>query len=132
MHQVLLFKQFCAFEVRAVGLWLARRVYGGDIQGRSAVTRVTRHHITSHSFYAHTSPTHSLRHTFSTGPSPEDLAFVQQALQKQGGPTIPPSAFAQTAPPYDPQLHRGKRGNMPRVDLQNPQTLGLMQLLGLR
>lgn len=70
-------------------------------------------------------------HCYSyAGPSPADVAFVAEALRKQGGPTIP-NNFVQTAPAYDPQS-RAKRGNMPRVDLQNPQTLALLEMLGLR
>lgn len=64
------------------------------------------------------------------GASPEDIAFVTEALQKRGGNTIPQN-FAPTAPAYDPQS-KAKRGNMPREDLQNPQTLELLQMLGLR
>jgi len=55
---------------------------------------------------------------------------VTEALQKRGGSTIPKN-FAPTAPAYDPQS-KAKRGNMPRVDLQNPQTLELLEMLGLR
>lgn len=76
--------------------------------------------------------THSgarLHCTFS-GPSPADVAFVTEALQKRGGPTIP-NNFVQTAPAYNPQS-KAKRGNMPRVDLQNPQTIALLDMLGLR
>jgi hypothetical protein len=64
------------------------------------------------------------------GAAPADVAFVEEALQKAGGPTVPTN-FVQTAPAYDPQS-RAKRGNMPRVDLHNPQTTALLDMLGLR
>lgn len=64
------------------------------------------------------------------GPAPADVAFVAEALQKAGSSTIPTN-FVQTALAYDPQS-RAKRGNMPRVDLQNPQTTALLNMLGLR
>lgn len=67
---------------------------------------------------------------FAAGPSQEDLLHVQQALKEKGGPAIPQN-FKQTAEPFSPTSGR-KRGNMPRVDLQNPQTLAIMELLGLR
>lgn len=64
------------------------------------------------------------------GPSAEDVAFVAEALQKRGGSTIP-NNFAPTAPAYNPQSS-ARRGNMPQADLRNPQTVALLEMLGLR
>lgn len=55
---------------------------------------------------------------------------MDSALQQCGGAAVPLN-FVQTAPAYDPQS-RAKRGNMPREDLRNPQTLALLEMLGLR
>jgi hypothetical protein len=55
---------------------------------------------------------------------------VQAALQQAGGPAIPHN-FAMTAPPYDPASGQ-RRGNMPRMDLRNPQTEALLAMIGLQ
>lgn len=55
---------------------------------------------------------------------------MAEALQKRGRSTIPTN-FVATAPAYNPQSG-ARRGNMPQADLQNPQTVALLEMLGLR
>ncbi|PNW87402.1 hypothetical protein CHLRE_02g146950v5 [Chlamydomonas reinhardtii] len=64
-----------------------------------------------------------------SGPRPADLEYVQQALAARGGATIPHN-FTVTAPPYDPAAGQ-RKGRMPQRHERNPQTVALMELLGL-
>ncbi|KAF8060563.1 DBR1 [Scenedesmus sp. PABB004] len=63
------------------------------------------------------------------GPAPEDVAHVERLLSERGSAAIPHN-FAPTAPAFDPVAGR-VRGAMPRSDLRNPQTVALLDWLGL-
>ncbi|KXZ49477.1 hypothetical protein GPECTOR_21g703 [Gonium pectorale] len=66
-----------------------------------------------------------------TGPRPEDVQFVRRALAERGTSRIPDN-FAATAAPYDPVAQAGQRkGRMPQRHERNPQTVALMEMLGL-
>ena len=53
---------------------------------------------------------------------------MKDLLAARGGPTIPQN-FAPTAPAYDPA--GPQRGRMPQRLLTNPQTVQLLEMLGL-
>ncbi|GAB4818925.1 hypothetical protein N2152v2_005971 [Parachlorella kessleri] len=58
------------------------------------------------------------------------LEDIRQRLQQQGGPRVPDN-FVPTAPAYDPANPRMQRGSMPTELPRNPQTVALLDLLGL-
>ena len=64
------------------------------------------------------------------GPAPEDLGFVRQVLAARPEGSRVPDNFAVTARPFDPARDRGP-GSMPQQPLRSPQTIALLQMLGL-
>ncbi|GFR48380.1 hypothetical protein Agub_g10272, partial [Astrephomene gubernaculifera] len=66
-----------------------------------------------------------------SGPRPEDVEFVRQVFAARGSTRIPDN-FTATAQPYDPQRQQGQRkGRMPQRHERNPQTVALLEMLGL-
>jgi hypothetical protein len=65
----------------------------------------------------------------SAGPKAEDVAYVKEVLEKRGIADIP-SNFVATAPAYSPASGR-KRGSIPSSIPRNPQTVELLDMLGL-
>ncbi|GIL81793.1 hypothetical protein Vretimale_1395 [Volvox reticuliferus] len=64
-----------------------------------------------------------------SGPRPEDLEFVQQTLAARGTSRVPDN-FVITAEPYNPALGQ-RQGRMPQRHQRNPQTVALLEMLGL-
>ncbi|KAK9903387.1 hypothetical protein WJX75_004587 [Coccomyxa subellipsoidea] len=61
------------------------------------------------------------------GPNLEDVQYVGEALAARGGPEVPHN-FMPTAPGHD---GRQRRGVMPTHAVRNPQTVALLEMLGL-
>ncbi|GLC41533.1 hypothetical protein PLESTB_001000700 [Pleodorina starrii] len=90
-----------------------------------AVLRTT-HHLTNLGFkHAPLPGMGALR----AGPRPEDVEFVRQVLAARGTSRVPDN-FAVTAEPYNPASGQ-RRGRMPQRHVRNPQTVALLEMLGL-
>ncbi|GLI69873.1 hypothetical protein VaNZ11_014590 [Volvox africanus] len=90
-----------------------------------AILRST-HHLTNLDFKHHALPgMGGLR----SGPQPEDVVFVRQTLAARGTSRVPDN-FVVTAESYNPALGQ-RHGRMPQRHQRNPQTVALMDMLGL-
>jgi lariat debranching enzyme len=63
-------------------------------------------------------------------PTEAEVEAVRRLLAARGGPAVPPN-FVQTAPPHDAAGGAHQRGRMPRGGARNPQTVALLEMLGL-